>query len=138
MSSLYDQLAPEEKVRVRHHTGYMNIQNAQSFALGIPAAVQTQFLVEGSMTLILPEALSKFREILQKCDCTEGQMFEDQELLAVENIGSIKVRQDEQKALRDVYIYWRAELCNMLGIIPNPYDARFPGGGGINVPVQHG
>ena len=136
MANLFDLLTDEEKVRVRHHTGYLNIQNAQSFALGIPAAVQTQFLIEGAVVQLLPAALPKFRELLERCDCTEAERFDAQENLAATSIGAIQLRPDQQDALQKNYLYWRAALCNMLGIPPNPYDMRFANSG-VNTPVIH-
>ena len=46
----------QEKVRIRHHTGYSNVSAAQSFSLGVPAAVETAFLIEGAMNRVLPAA----------------------------------------------------------------------------------
>lgn len=133
-------LTDEEKVRVRFHTGYLNVSDAESFALGLPAGVQTQFLIEGAMDKLMPAGLPLFRETLAILDGIMKQMVCDLELLAVESIATIKVRMTEQKELKQEYVFHRAGLCNMLGILPNPYDMRFGGGGtgtGINVSVLH-
>lgn len=137
----FAQFTDEEKVRIRWHTGYLNVSSVQTFALGLPAGVQTQYLIEGAMDKLMPEALPLFREILGVLDGIIKQMVGDLELLAVDSVGSIKIRADEQPRLRDEYIFHRAGLCNMLGIIPNPFDVRFGGGSGgpsLNIPVIHG
>ena len=127
----------QEKVRIRHHLGYLNVQAAQTFVLGTPAAVETQFLVEGAMNKVLPEAETLARDQLAKCDAVEAQISENQELLAVTQVDEIGVRQDEFEQLMKRYQYWRNGLANVLGIYPNPFDKRFGAGGvmGLNVNV---
>ncbi len=128
-----------EKTRIRHHLGYLNVEAAQTFVLGSPAGVQTQFIIEGAMNRVLPEAEVLARELLAKCDAVEGQLTENQELLAVTQVDEIGIRQDEFEQLVKRYHYWRNGLANVLGCYPNPFDKRFGVGGamGINVPVMH-
>lgn len=129
----------EEKVRIRHHLGYLNVSQAQTFSLGTPAGVETQFLVEGAMNKVLPEALGLAKQMLANCDAIEAQIVENQDLLAVKKVDEIDVREDEFEQLQKRYGYWRNALANILGIYPNPFDKRFSaaGGGGINVKVIH-
>lgn len=126
-----------EKVRIRHHLGYLNVEAAQTFVLGAPAAVPTQFLIEGAMNKVLPDAYSLALELLSRCEAVESQITENQELLAVTQVDEIGVRQDEFQQLLKRYEYWRNGLANVLGVYPNPFDKRFGGGmaGGVNVPV---
>lgn len=126
----------EEKVRIRAHLGYLNVAASQTFVLGAPAAVETQFIIEGAMNRVLPEAETLARNQLAKCDFVETQILENQELLAVTAVGEISVRQDEFSALLQRYHYWRNSLANTLGCYPNPFDKRFASTG-LNVPVQH-
>lgn len=125
----------EEKVRIRHHLGYLNVAASATFVLGSPAAVETQFIIETAMNKVLPEAETMARNLIARCDFVENQMVENQELLAVEAVGEITVRKDEFSALQVRYNYWRNALANALGIYPNPFDKRFAGG--LNVTVQH-
>lgn len=129
----------QEKVRIRHHLGFLNVGQAYTFVAGTPAGVETQFLIEGAMQRVLPEAEVLARELLARCDSVEGQMMDNQDLLAVESVDEIKIRQDEFQALIKRYHYHRNGLANVLGIYPNPFDKRFSadGGGGINVNVMH-
>lgn len=125
----------DEKVKIRHHLGFLNVAEAQTFVLGTPAAVETQFLVEGAMNRVLEAAMVQVRRHLQILDTIEQQKIDDLELLAVNKVGEIEIRADEQEALDKQYERWQASLANLLGIYPNPWDKR--AGGGINVPVMH-
>ena len=127
---------PEEKVRIRHHLGYLNVTASATFALGVPAAVETQFLIESAMDKVLPEAMTLARRLLSILDGIEGQMICDHELLAVAVVGEITLRPDEQEALDKRYQYWRNALANVLGTYPNPWDKRFANSG-VNVSVSH-
>lgn len=129
-------LTEDEKVKIRHHLGFLNVAEAMTFILGTPAAVETQFLVEGAMNRVLESALVQVRRHVQILDTIEQQKIDDLELLAVTKVGEIEIRQDEQEALDRQYERWQASLANLLGIYPNPWDKR--NGSGFNVPVMHG
>lgn len=131
-------LTDEEKVRVRHHLGFLNVQEAYTFVLGTPAGVETQFVIEGSMNRLLPAALPLVRELLAKCDATEAQRFEDQEVLVATKVGSIDLAgSKEQDGLVRNYGYWRESLANVFGAYTNPYDKRADlTSSGLNVRVQ--
>lgn len=129
-------LTDEEKVRIRHHLGYLNVQAAATFQLGIPAAVQTQFVIESAMNKIIADALPKVRQLLSVLDGIEAQMVDDAELAAINRLDTIEINQKEQVQLRDQYDYHRRGLANLFGVFPNPYDQRFAGGG-INATVHH-
>ena len=128
----------QEKVRIRHHMGYLGVAQVQTFSLGVPSAVETQFLIEGAMNRVLPASEIEARRIVGVLDTIEAQMVGDLELLAVEKIGDITVDGKEQGKLKQQYRHWQAALGNMLGVPPNPYDQRFlGGGGGVNARVAH-
>jgi hypothetical protein len=132
--------ADVEKVRLRHHLGYLNVAFAQTFALGIPTAVETQFLIEGAMNRVLPAAESECRRLVGILDKIECQMVDDQELLAVEKVDEIGISAKEMPRLRIEYQHWQRALGNLLGVPPNPYDQRFggySGGSGLNASVCH-
>lgn len=127
----------EEKVRARHHLGFLNVQEAYTFVLGTPAGVETQFIIEGALNRMLPAAVPLFRELLAKCDSTEAQRFDDQEALVASKVGGIDLRGREgQIGLALQYDYWRQGLANLLGIYVNPFDKRTDLGGGLNVRVE--
>jgi hypothetical protein len=134
-------LTLEERMRVRKHMGYLGVEQSQTFSLGIPAAVQTQFVIEGAMNKLLPESFDEVRRLLGIMDGVEDQIIEDQELLVVTKVDEIDIRQDEFKQLVRQYTWWQATLGNMLGVTPNPFDQRFAmwgvGASGINASVHH-
>jgi hypothetical protein len=115
----------EDKVRIRHHMGYLNVSEVQTYSLGVPAAVETQYLIEGAMNRVLPEAEVHVFEVLSRLDAIECQMTGDLELLAVDEIGEIKVNRKEMNQLRREYRHWQWKLANALGVEPNKYDYRF-------------
>ena len=78
------QLTDLEKVKIRHHLGFLNVQAASTFVLGTPAAVETQFIIEGAFTRILDAALEECRRHIAILDKIEQQMIDDQEFLAVD------------------------------------------------------
>lgn len=117
-------LSEHEKVKVRHHLGYLNVQEAMAFHLGSPASQETMFIIEGAMNRVLAAALPQLRALLSTLDLIEGQMIGDLELLAVQQIGDITVNLEEQRKLRETYDYWVAALANLLGCMRNPFDKR--------------
>ena len=125
----------EDKVKIRHHMGYLNVNEAQSFALGVPAALETQYLIEGSMNRVLAAAEVQAKNIVAKLDLIEEQMTADLELLAVTKVAEIEINDKEMPKLRREYRHWQKTLGNLLGIPPNPYDQRFSNS--LSVPVEH-
>lgn len=132
----------ESKVRARHHTGYLNAQESATFQMGVPAAVQTQFMIEGSFAKILPSAEPLYYKLLSRLDGLEQLIEDNADATVATRIGNLEINAKELEHLLDRYMYWRGALCNLLGIPPNPFDMRFggrlSGGGGVNVPVSHG
>lgn len=131
-------LAEEEKVRIRHHLGYPNVEAASTFYLGVPAAMQTTFMIEGAMNKILPAAVGKARELLCRLDAIENQVFCGSDLADVNKIGEIEVNQERVRTLADYYVLAAQGLANLLAVVDNPFDLRTwtaKGKGGINVPV---
>jgi hypothetical protein len=131
-----DYLTADEKVRIRHHLGYLNVDESSTFVIGLPAGVETQFMIEGSFSRLLAAALPQVRKLLQYCECTEEQRFSSQPNAVVKEVDGIKMgAEDEQLMLSRNYDYWRAALANMFGIPPNQFDMRY-GGGSLNIRVQ--
>jgi len=127
-------LTEQERVSLRHHMGFVNVSEVQTFVLGVPAALETQYLIEGSMNRVLESALPQLRKLIAVLDGIENQKLENLELLAVTKVGEIEIRPDEQDALDKQYDFWRGKVANLLGIIVNPWDRS--SGRGINVPVR--
>ena len=136
----------ESKVRARHHLGYLGVNEASTFVLGVPAAVQTQFVIEGALNRLLPQSEPLFYKLLDRLDAVELLIEENTDVLIAEKVDEIGIDPEEMKKMVKRYLYWRAGLGNLLGAPPNPFDMRFDGmtsGGGsgpmpLNISVNHG
>lgn len=125
----------DEKVRIRYHLGFINVNYLYTFHVGVASSVPNQSILEGMMERVLPEAEYLVRKVLSRCETTEDQMFENQDALVVDAIEGLQIRSDGQTQFRNVYLYWRSALANLLAVAPNPYDQRFETL--MNVPVRH-
>jgi len=128
-------LTEQEKVRIRHHTGYLNVAEAYTFVLGTPSSVETQFIIEGAMTRVLESALPLLRDIVRRLDCIEDQMAEASELLDVSSMGEITIDPKLRQKRIAEYDYQCSALCNLLGVQRNPFDKRRMDAG-INIRVS--
>jgi len=128
-------LSEVQRIKVRHHMGYLQVADAYTFVLGSPASVETTFIIEGAMDRLLEHAIPLFLQILDNLDRIECQLIDDLENLAVEQIGDIRINLKEQKQVRESYDYWVASLSNMLGCPRNPFDKRIQATSGVNVRV---
>lgn|SRR5690606_40319825 len=121
-------LTEEEKVKVRHHLGFLNVQSVYTFVLGSPSSVETQFAIEGAMERLIPAALPELRRHLGFLDKIEEQMICGLENIDVEQLGEMKLnvkgKDRAQMQLREVYDYWANSLANLMGIYRNPFDRR--------------
>jgi hypothetical protein len=135
-------ISEQDKVRARHHLGYGGVQQSATFQLGVPAAMQTAFMIEGTWARILPSHEKMFVNLLDRMDAVERQIIENQGDLAVEKIGEITVNLKQFEMVLQQYKHWQGAVANMLQVPPNPFDQRpllgqgYNGGGGMNVPVQ--
>lgn len=134
-------ISEEQRVRARHHLGYGGVQQASTFYLGVPAGVQTAFMIEGAWARILPSHEGRFEKLLQKLDKIEEQWEDDQEDYAAEKVGDITVNLNEFDMLLRQYKHWQGAIANMLQVPPNPFDQRpglgvgYNGGNGRSIPV---
>ncbi len=104
--------------------------------------VQTQFVIEPAMDLVPVAAEKLARQLLERLDVVDFQIFDDADTLVASRVGSIDLNPIEFEKILQRYNYIRGALSNLLGVYPNPYDKRFynPNGGGgqgINCPVQN-
>lgn len=131
-------VSEEEKARVRHHLGFLEVQSAYTFGLGIPLNTQPQFMIEGAFNNLLASAYPKFVQLLCRLDTIENQVFCGSELADIESIDTIKVNRMRLKELAQYYKIAQQSLANLLGCPPNPWDMRewlVMSGGGLNGPI---
>lgn len=128
----------DEKVRMRHHCGFLNVADAYTFVQGVPAGVQTQFIIEGAMQRVRAEAAPKARELLCRLDSLERSYYcSADDFASVTKIDNIEINPKRRRELAGYYKTAQQSLCNLLGIVPNPWDQReILMSGGINVPVR--
>ena len=130
-------LTEEEKARVRHHTGYPEVQPAASIQFGVPRPVQTAFLLESAMGLLLITAVPRVREILQILDDLEQKIIDAQCYLVADKLGEISLAGaggDSQNRLatdrlEGEYVRWAQRLVDIFGVPLYPGSARFSNGG---------
>lgn len=124
-----------EKDRTRHHLGYLGVEAVSTFALGVPAAMQTTFMIEGAMVRLLPEAVERFRSLLCQLDAVESEVFCGMDLASVNKLDTIEINPKRLSELAKYYKIAQQGLANLLGCPANPFDMREWLKGGINVPV---
>jgi hypothetical protein len=133
-------LTPEERVSIKHHLGYPNAQMIETFVLGVPAAMESLFMLEGAMNAVAPAAEERVRQSLERLESVDRQIHDNQDALVLSKADEVEFRENELELLQRRYTRWQGELCNLLGVPgPNPFDARFSAasGQGINVSVSH-
>lgn len=130
-------ITPDEKARARHHLGYLGVQAASTFSLGVPAGVQTQFMVEGAWDRLLPESYGRFRDLLCKLDATENAIFCGLDMVDVNRINEIEINRARLREYATTYKIAQQALANLMGVPTNPWDQReWLQGGRINVSVM--
>lgn len=130
-------LSEAEKDSIRHHLGYLAVANVYTMSLGIPAAVQPQFMIEGAMWRILLSAYPRLTQMLCQLDKIESQVFCGSDLADVNKIGEIDVNPNRVAELAKYYKIAQQGLSNLLGCPANPWDMReWLDTGNINVPAM--
>lgn len=120
-------LAEEEKVRVRDALGFLNSSELSTYVLGLPAGIETQFMIERAMNLYVKEsALPLIRTILCELEGLDKQRAAVRGSIGVEAIGGIRMRapSDAFAELNKEFIRLVGRLANAFGVAPNPFDNR--------------
>jgi hypothetical protein len=138
-------LTSKDKERIRYHTGYMEVSFAGSVQFGIPRPVQTVFLLEQAMNLLVDaDAIARVVSILDHLDNLECLLKRAPAQLAAEKLGDLTLRGSKQgetypDLLEREYVRWAKRLADIFGVPLYPYSARFRQSFGVtNVPVTSG
>lgn len=115
----------QEKQRIRYHTGYPSVQSAAALSFGMVKPLQTLFLLESAMNLILPVAEDKVRSLLNILDGIECRLTDAQDRLAAKSVDNLTMRPDEPAALEAEYRRWANRLADVLGVPLYAYSLRF-------------
>ncbi len=112
-----------ERTRIKKQLSYANWANiSPSFNLGVPQGNQFSYLVDTTFDRITPDARALVRQDLERCECTEAQIFGAQERLQASQLGEIKMNPQEIPALKESLNYWRKSLADDLGVWQQPYS----------------
>lgn len=129
-------LTPDAIVKCFHHLGYPNVGEISTFAFGVPAAMQTTFMIGGALVRILPNAESMVYDFIAKLDRAECAVDEFLETVSIAKAEDVEYRENAFAKIAQVYKMRQQALANLLGIVPNPFDQReWLQGGTISVPV---
>lgn len=131
-------LTVDEIVKCRHHMGYPNVSAVSTYALGVPAAMQTTFMIEGAVVRVLPESEEILRRLLSQLDAVECKVDELLDIVFTSKAEDVEFDDKAIEKLAKVYKIRQQSLANLLAVVPNPFDQREwlqMGGGGVNVPV---
>lgn len=129
-------LNESEKEQIRYHLGYLASSFAASFQLGIPRPLQTVFLLEQAMSLLVNDyALARARKLLCQIQAVEDKMFLASDDVGVEELGKIVMHPLRNRgmlvtdSLEKEYRRWTDRLADMLGVPKYPYSQRTRRGG---------
>lgn len=130
-------LSKEDKMRARYHLGYGSYTEGQAFAFGIITSVEPWAQAQAALDRMLPEAVSKFRQLINVLECIECEVYGTTDLATIESTSDVKVNRNMLKELRERYQLAQQGLSNLIGCIPNVWDQRqwLARGGGLSVPV---
>jgi hypothetical protein len=136
-------LSESDKERCRYHLGYLNTSFAASLTLGIPRPVQTLFLVEDAMGLLIPQTVPRVICILDTLDGIETMLRKQLGTLGVKRAGELELHplSDQGKLVTDSlereYVRWGNRLADILGCPHYPFSARYSKRGpGSSIPVR--
>lgn len=125
---VYATFTPAEKTKIRQYLGYLSAAPVASIVLGVPAATQPMFLVEGAMGRILYEAGPLVRDILCQLDTVSAQIKALPGFAIAGELGDMSLRDDAMEKLLQLKGYWVNELAKVLGAPENPYTSSSGGG----------
>lgn len=118
-------LTDQEKARVRHHLGFLNVGQGTSIGLGVPTVSELGFILERTMNDILPAAIQTIRDTLTECDCIELQMKQGRTRLIARKTDGVELFGPEEIAeLENLYVYWTSNLADELGAEKNPFSKK--------------
>lgn len=131
-------LSLDERSRVRYHLGYMEVQPAAAIVYGIPRPVQTLFLVEEAMTMLMETGVNRIRRVLGIMDGIEVKLVEAQDRLAADALGDLKIRAQETEMLEKEYQRWGWRLADILGVPIYSFSTKYRnmGTGAGSIPVR--
>jgi hypothetical protein len=138
-------LSDRDKERVRYSLGYMEIASAASIQLGIPRPMQTIFLLESAMNMLVDaNAVRRVVCILDTLDEMESLLRKGVKTLVASQLGTLQLHPLKDRgilytdSIEREFVRWAKRLADIFGVMPYPYSERFRRTGpGSNVGVRH-
>jgi len=118
-------LSDADKERARYHLGYLQVTAAASFAFGMPALVETQFMFESAIQRVQANAEFRVVAILDKLDQIECRLFTSSEELFAKRAGDLEPNLSQPDDVERELVRWACQLGQMLGVPPYPFSQRF-------------
>lgn len=134
-------LTEEDKEKIREHMGYPGTSTASTLALGLPQNIEFAHLIEAQMNRLRETAVEKAREFIAALDMLDREKLDAVGLLAVNQLDTIKIREDQIDQIDRQYYQWACRLADLLRAPLYPGSEkfkRFIGGGCVNVRVRRG
>lgn len=121
--------------------GYLSVTPASAITFGLPAPIQTLFLVDSAINRLVPEAEDRVRKLLSILDNIECKMVEWQDYLAASKVDNLEIRPDNIEQLEWEYSRWASRLADELGAPLYPGSTKFrklfQTVGAGNIPVKN-
>lgn len=127
---IYATFTEQEKAKIRVALGYLMAAPVASIVLGVPAATQPMFLVEGAMERMLFHSGPIIRDILCQIDAVDEAIKGLPGYAVASVMGNMTLREDSMEKLQQLRGYWVKRLSDVLGAPSNPYSAL--GGNSMN------
>jgi len=118
-------LDDRERERVKYHLGYTAATTLASIQYGMARPLQTMFLVESALGLLMEVAVDRVRRILKIMDDIELKLIDSQDRLAAIQLDSLKLRENEPDQLEGEYRRWGYRLADLVGCPIYAYSLRY-------------
>ena len=129
----------QEKEQILYHLGYLETSPAASLTFGQPRPIETLFLVESAINLVVSEfAGNRIRRILNVLEGVECRLVAAQDRLAAKSVDNLVLNEGEPDKLEREYYRWAGRLADVLGVPLYFYSERFKqarGMGAGSIPV---
>lgn len=121
-----------DKVRIRRHLRYPQVQAGVAVAAGVMFAAQSQFILEHMMDNVIAESIPQSQKLLDILDAIDQQFFDANERLQVTKADVVTFNPDEHSKLAASYKWWQQRLCDTLSVPVNPNPPSNNGVNGLN------
>ena len=135
-------LSDHDKGRCRRHLGYLALSSGSAIAFGLPMPVQTLFILEQAMNLLLDDqAVEYCQKLLHRCDELEETSYQAAKTGLVAVAGKLTLHPQGRLGTDNIdreYHKQVGRLADHLGVPRYPFSERNRRTGpGSMIPVRH-